>query len=105
MTDGASDAATITEPLSTSELRWSCDPDQFEFETTADLDDLMLNGDLLHLGQERVESAIKFGVNMKQDGYNLYVLGPAGSGKRTIIREYLDKRSMDDPCASDWAYV
>lgn len=94
-------ASEIGQPLSTSDLRWKCDPAQFDFKTTKSLKDM--NGELL--GQERAESAIKFGVNMHQDGYNLYVLGPAGSGKRTVIKEYLEKRSMDDPCASDWAYV
>jgi len=94
-------AAVIGQPLSSSDLRWKCDPAQFDFETTKSLGDT--NGELL--GQERAESAIKFGVNMHQEGYNLYVLGPSGSGKRTVIKEYLEKRSMDDPCASDWAYV
>ena len=89
-------------PLPSSDLRWKCDPALFDFKTTEELEDLNNKG---LLGQERAESAIKFGVNMHQDGYNLYVLGPSGSGKRTIVRKYLENRSMDDPCASDWAYV
>ena len=86
--------------LSPMELRWTCDPDQFDFQTTADLVDL--EG---LVGQARAESAIKFGVGMRRDGYNLYVLGPPGSGKRTVIREYLVQHAADEPTPPDWCYV
>ncbi len=86
--------------LTPAELRWICDPEQFAFQTTAELPDL----DGL-LGQARAESAIAFGVGMRRDGYNLYVLGPPGSGKRTVIRKYLEKRAQDEPRPSDWCYI
>jgi lon-related putative ATP-dependent protease len=86
--------------LTPGELRWTCDPDQFEFQTTKDLADL--EG---LLGQARAESAIEFGVGMRRDGYNLYVLGPSGSGKRTVIRNYLENRSRKETQPSDWCYI
>ena len=86
--------------LSSEEVRWKCDPDQFDFKTTAELQDV--EG---LLGQARVESAIEFGVNMRRKGYNLYVLGPSGSGKRTVIRNYLEKRAKNEERPSDWCYV
>lgn len=86
--------------LSPAELRWRCDPAQFDFQTTKELPEL--EG---LLGQARAESAIEFGVGMRREGYNLYVLGPPGSGKRTVIRNYLERRAKDEPRPSDWCYV
>lgn len=59
-TDLTSQASLVGEPLAKNKLRWNCDPNQFDFKTTADLEDL--KGTLL--GQERAESAIDFGVSM-----------------------------------------
>jgi lon-related putative ATP-dependent protease len=86
--------------LAPAELRWRCDPQQFEFQTTREIANL--EG---LLGQARAESAIQFGVGMRRDGYNLYVLGPPGSGKRTLIRNYLAQRAQHEPRPSDWCYV
>lgn len=90
--------------LAPAKLRWKCDPDQFDFKTTAELGDDILNVDGL-LGQERAESAIKFGVSMKREGYNLYVQGSPGTGKRHAVRSFLTNRSKDEPQPSDWCYV
>ena len=87
-------------PLSPTDLRWQCDPNQFDFQTTEELPEL----DGL-LGQARAESAIAFGVGMSREGYNLYVLGPPGSGKRTVIRNYLEKRAHEKTPPPDWCYV
>ena len=89
------------QPLVPAQLRWRCDPEQFHFKTTEELEDL----DLGLLGQDRAKSAIQFGVSMKRDGYNIYALGPPGIGKRTIVRDYLQKRAKDEPRPSDWCYV
>ena len=86
--------------LPPEQLRWQCDPDQFDFHTTNEL--APLEG---LLGQARAESAIEFGVGIRRDGYNLYVLGPPGSGKRTVVRNYLKRRAKDEPPPSDWCYV
>lgn len=86
--------------LAPDHLRWHCDPQQFEFESTREL--AALEG---LLGQERAESAIEFGLGIRREGYNLYVLGPPGSGKRTVIRNYLEKRAQGEPAPSDWCYV
>ena len=86
--------------LAPSELRWYCDPAQFDFETTAQLDGL--EG---LLGQQRAKSAMEFGVGMRRDGYHLFVMGPPGSGKRTVVRDYLENRAKAEPRPSDWCYV
>ena len=86
--------------LEPAELRWICDPTQFAFETTQELPEL--EG---LLGQARAQSAIDFGMRIRRDGYNLYVLGPPGFGKRTVIRNCLEARAKDESRPSDWCYV
>jgi len=77
-----------------------CDPDKFQFATTAELDDLTET-----IGQTRAEEAIRFGIGMRHDGFNLYVLGPAGAGKHALLRQYLDSRAATEPQPPDWCYV
>ena len=57
------------------------------------------------LGQERAETAIRFGVNMHRAGYNVYVMGEAGTGRTSYIRHYLQGRSQEMAAPNDWAYV
>ncbi|MBL7063177.1 MAG: AAA family ATPase [Anaerolineae bacterium] len=88
------------QPLSAQQLRQICDPAQFDFETTAELQDL---GEIV--GQERAVDAIKFGIGIQCEGYNLFALGPSGTGKRTTIRQFLDQRAAAEPIPLDWCYV
>ena len=67
--------------LSPLQLCWRCDPAQFDFETTEQLDDLSE-----FVGQTRALDAVRFGITIRREGYNLYVLGPPGVGKRTIVK-------------------
>ncbi|MCP4537673.1 MAG: AAA family ATPase [Chloroflexi bacterium] len=90
------------DPLSTQELCQTCDPSQFDFETTNDLANLNLNE---IVGQERAVDAILFGIGIRREGYNLFALGPSGTGKRTTITQFLDKQAADEPTPSDWCYV
>ena len=57
------------------------------------------------LGQERAEEALRFGVSMHRTGFNLFVLGPPGTGKHHLVRGALEHR--DDPGAvpPDHVYV
>ncbi|MFQ5958923.1 MAG: hypothetical protein ACE5LF_06085, partial [Alphaproteobacteria bacterium] len=63
------------EPLSPEQLCHRCDPGAFTFETTAELDE-----PAEVLGQERALEALRFGVGMARDGYNIFALGPPGLG-------------------------
>ena len=77
-----------TAKLTSQQLYNRCDPDQFEFEMTADLQEL---SDVL--GQPRAVEAIKFGIEIQKEGYHLFAMGPNGVGKNTIIRRFLDQRA------------
>jgi lon-related putative ATP-dependent protease len=88
------------EPLPAEQLCQTCDPAQFDFETTDELEDLSEI-----VGQERAVDAIVFGVGIRHEGYNLFVLGPSGTGKRTTIGRFLDQKAAAEPIPSDWCYV
>jgi hypothetical protein len=79
---------TQISPLSPDRLVRRCDTGSFTFTTTAELDDLAEG-----IGQTRAIDAAHFGIGMRHAGYNLYVMGEPGSGKRTLIRQLLDRRA------------
>ncbi len=87
-------------PLSPDKLYYRCDPNQFNFATTADLE--TLEG---LIGQGRAVEAVQFGIGIRQEGYNLYVLGPHGTGKHTAMRQFLEQKSATEPVPPDWCYV
>lgn len=87
-------------PLAVDALYRGCEFDGLAFETTDDLEDL--KGPL---GQERALEAIAFGTGIRKDGYNIYALGPSGTGKHEVIRRFLEPRASDEDAGSDWAYL
>jgi len=87
-------------PLQPQQLYHPCDPEQFEFRTTADLDDLTEI-----IGQMRAMDAVRFGAGIRHDGYNLFVLGPSGIGKRSLVRQFLEKKAGDERKPADWCHV
>ena len=87
-------------PLPAEQLCSRCDPQLFDFETTAELEPLTEP-----LGQERAVDAIRFGTEIQAQGYNLYVLGPQGSGRHTAIRRILAGKTATSRRADDWCYV
>jgi DNA polymerase III delta prime subunit len=88
------------QPLPPEKLCYHCDPNVFSFETTAELEDL--EG---LIGQSRAVEAVQFGIGIRREGYNLYVLGPHGTGKYTAVRQFLEQQAADEPTPSDWCYV
>ncbi len=86
--------------LSPSELRWRCAADQLDFETTNDLEALQQI-----LGQARALDAVQFGISIRRDGYNMFVLGPPGLGKRTTVNYFLSDKAATEATPDDWCYV
>ena len=77
-----------------------CDPGQFSFGTTAELDDLAG-----FVGQERALGALEFGVGMRREGYHVYAMGPEGVGRHTVVRRSLEQEAARLPAPADWCYV
>lgn len=90
---------SITE-LSAAELYRRCDPDTLSFRTTLELEPA---ADII--GQQRATDALRFGVGIRREGYNLFVLGPNGIGKHTLVERYLKQQAAADPQPVDWCYL
>ncbi len=86
--------------LSTDQLRRVCEPKELKFESTAELPELSQI-----IGQERATRAIDFGIDIPCYGYNIYVLGPSGSGRMTTIQTFLERKARERPVPDDWVYV
>lgn len=86
--------------LDPKELCWRVDPAQFDFKTTADLPDLI---DVV--GQARATEAIRFGIGIRREGYNLFALGVPGTGRQTIVERFLAEKAAQEPLPTDWCYV
>lgn len=87
-------------PLAPEQLYARCNPDDFSFSTTAELPGLTGI-----IGQQRATEAVRFGINIQRKGYNLYVMAPPGSGKQTLVRQFLHSRAATRPVPDDWCYV
>ncbi|HXU93690.1 MAG TPA: ATP-binding protein, partial [Gallionella sp.] len=90
----------MNDPLQPQQLYQPCDPGQLGFQTTADLEDLTEV-----IGQTRAMDAIRFGAGIRHDGYNLFVLGPSGTGKRSLVQQFLKKKAGGEPKQADWCYI
>ena len=88
------------QPLPAKALYRQCDPGQLTFETTENLVELKAVP-----GQERAVEAINFATGIDIDGYNVFVLGPPGAGRHTLVRQFLEDKAADRPAPSDWCYV
>ena len=86
--------------LTSDKLYKKCDSKKFQFSTTAELEER-----LSALGQDRAISAVELGVNIKSKGYNLFCLGPEGTGKTSLVKRILVKEAKERPTPDDWAYV
>ncbi|HEC45814.1 MAG TPA: ATP-dependent protease, partial [Epsilonproteobacteria bacterium] len=77
-----------------------CDLEIFDFQTTAELEEL----DEI-IGQSRALKAISFGIGIKKEGYNLYAMGKLGSGKHSVVEKFIQSSAKDENKPDDWCYV
>lgn len=81
-------------------LRWECDPDIFEFDSTESL--TPIEG---ILGQERALKAFRLGVDLHSPGYNIYIAGLSGTGKMSTVKQMLESIGSNSAKMYDYAYV
>ena len=86
--------------VAVEDLCHTCDPGQFAFQDTSELEPLSSV-----IGQERAVQAIDFGLNMKSAGYNIFVTGPVGTGKSTIVGDIVGTHAKKQPRPDDWCLV
>jgi len=87
-------------PLNHKQLRKKLNHKELGFNTTNDLKILPQS-----FGQERALTAVKFGIGIQCQGYNLYAMGPSGIGKRSLIRKILEMEQQKHFTPSDWCYI
>lgn len=54
---------------------------------------------------ERARKAIEFGLHVKEEGYNIFIIGEDRSGRMTASLEFMKKYTQHFPKPKDWIYV
>ncbi len=85
--------------VSADKLCWRCPESFLKFETTSEL---KVSREIV--GQERALQALKLGIEIQATGYNIFVTGPAGSGRTTTVQKLLE-RAMPVKALTDKCYV
>ncbi|MDP1971252.1 MAG: ATP-binding protein [Methylobacter sp.] len=87
-------------PLDPSQLYKPCNVEQLKFSSTDELEDIDIA-----VGQQRAVEAVKLGIHMNKNGYNIFAMAPAGTGKLTTIRQLVEHEASRQCIPSDWCYV
>ena len=91
---------TRVEPLKPDALYSFTNPETLRFNTTADLDEFVEI-----IGQPRAVNAVRFGIGMQKEGYNIFAFGAPGVGKRTLVTKFFTQQAIKEPVPNDWIYV
>lgn len=81
-------------------LRKACDANLVRCETTQELRPLQEI-----IGQERAVRALKFGLGIRNQGFNIYVAGYPGTGRKTAVKSFVEEIAQVEAVPSDWCYV
>lgn len=87
--------------LSVNELRARIEPESLPFDNTQSLEDLQERV----VGQDRAIDAIKFGMGMKERGYNIFIAGPSNAGLTYTAKTFIEEQAKQEPTPPDWCYV
>lgn len=92
--------ASVHPPLSCAELRRICDPASIPFDSTADIEPL-------HgvIGQDTAMEALRYGLQVRAPGQNIFVRGLTGTGRMTLLSRLLEEIRLECPLAQDRCYV
>ena len=87
--------------MAADDLAWRCSPSRFAFETTDDIGECPIR----IIGQDRAQQALRLGLSMRSEGYNLFVTGDVGSGRSTVVRRLLAGLDRGEAPPSDLVYL
>ncbi|HII95812.1 MAG TPA: AAA family ATPase [Candidatus Methanofastidiosum sp.] len=90
----------MTKELSSDMIRRTFDKNKLKCKSSQEVSPLE---DIV--GQDRALKALKFGLEIKEKGFNIFVAGFPGTGKMTAVKSFLDKLAEDQTVPSDWCYV
>jgi lon-related putative ATP-dependent protease len=88
------------EPLQPEELYRKSAPESIPFATTAELE-----APTEFFGQRRALDAVRFGVGIGREGYNIFALGPSGTGRHFLVQQLLEQRAEKGVASRDQCYV
>ncbi len=86
--------------LPAAALYRACNPESFTFTTT----DELAYAPLI-IGQDRAVEAIHFGLDIQSPGFNVFVMGPIGTGRRSILGRIVREQASQAATPCDWVYV
>ena len=86
--------------LKHTEVYKKTDLRKYKFKSTKDLGSCKDR-----IGQNRAIDSIMFGLSIKKQGYNLFLSGGPGLGKKTLISSILKKMASKEKVPNDWCYV
>ena len=86
--------------LPSDALYRACDPGTFSFAVTGELPYTPTI-----IGQDRAVEAIYFGLDIQSPGFNVFVMGPSGTGRRSILSRIVHKQASESATPNDWVYV
>jgi lon-related putative ATP-dependent protease len=98
--DMACPAFAIGQLLAAPLLYRRCDPAELPFAVCTELEEA--SG---LIGQERAVEAVQFAMRMRRKGYNVYALGPSGSGRHNAVEGLLLAKAQTEQTPPDWCYV
>ncbi|MDD3858287.1 MAG: AAA family ATPase, partial [Methanoculleus sp.] len=90
----------MIQPLDIGEYRNVYEPGKVECASTEEMRPLE---ELI--GQERALRALRFGLEIREVGFNVYAAGAQGTGRVRAVRSFLDELAKAKSRASDWVYV
>jgi lon-related putative ATP-dependent protease len=88
------------EPLQPEELYRRSSVQSIPFATTAEVEVTSQ-----FFGQQRALDAVRFGVGIAREGYNVFALGPSGAGRHFLIQQVLEQRAATQTPCQDQCYV
>ncbi|MCK5567781.1 MAG: AAA family ATPase, partial [Actinomycetia bacterium] len=86
--------------LSPGKLKSSFDHKKLNCDSTKEL--IPLEG---IIGQDRAVKALKFGLNIENGGFNIFVSGYSGTGRMTGVKNFVEELAKSKPIPPDWIYV
>ncbi|MBN2073097.1 MAG: AAA family ATPase, partial [Actinobacteria bacterium] len=90
----------MTIELSADRLKYEFDYKKLNCSSTEELSPL--EG---IIGQDRAVKALKFGLNIENGGFNIFVAGHPGTGRMTGVKGFVEELAKSKPVPPDWCYV
>ena len=57
------------------------------------------------LVRKGLSERLKFGLGIKERGFNIYVAGFPGTGRTTAVKNFIEEVARTQSVPSDWCYV